>query len=117
MLVAIVIGLASFCHNAPTGEVELSSNSELRQPKEEDLEQFFEDQAHLLPFKNNNTAPAQPSYNLGQIISQVMNPFEWSSLLSQLGLQRPDTTTVQAVVVGVPLDLLSQFTGFGRRND
>lgn len=105
-----VISIFDTCRAAAKG-VDLNQRLEVKEKSlQEDLEQFYEDQAHLLPHRNNETV-LRPVPGFGQILAQVWNPNEWASMIAQLGSQVPYPTNL---IIGFPLDWISQFFDTGR---
>lgn len=108
--------LSNSCYSAPIQKTDSDPVIEIKQTTshDDDVEQFYKDQEHLLPFRKNDTTPVAQQGNLGQIITQVWNPNGWIAILSQFGIQRPDFTTIQGIIIGLPFEFINQFVDVNR---
>lgn len=115
LIVPIVISTIGSTLAAPTKEVELSSALEVKQqPSKEDLDQYYKDQPHLRPENDAETGRPSTSGSSGQQSSQVTSSQDWVSLLSQLG-GPINTSSLGAIFITGPMDLLSQYMNMTRR--
>lgn len=102
--------------SASTREVYLESDLKVKPgSSQEDLDQFFEDQPHLTGDKQDADDANQAGLVVGGPLSgipfldNIMNFYQLTSMLSQLGLPMISPSSIAQMLVQDPMDLFGQF--------
>lgn len=89
LLVAII------CSSAPTMEIDQLDMKQ--QPLQEDVDGFYQDQEHLVPYQHNGTSNASPTGGIWTTVTQFWNINELLAILAQFGLPIKSIRCVKGV--------------------
>lgn len=102
--------------SASTKEVYLESDLKVKGGKsQEDLDQFFNDQPHLSDGKQEGAELGQDGLSVGQqygglpSISSILNLYQLTTFLSQLGLPTISPSSIAEYFLNEPTELFNQF--------
>lgn len=112
--------LASILANgAPTTEIDMNATSRSEPPSQEDVDQFYKDQSHLVPYTNESTNQIgwlSSSNGFGQFGGINIDKLTW--FLTQIGVPviiQADFQSYSIVFIAGPIDVLTQFINTNTR--
>ena len=77
--------VALICSSAPAMEADQLVEMKQR-PLQDDVDEFYKDQEHLVPYRQNDTSTAPPAGGIWTSLTQFWNINELLAILTQFGL-------------------------------
>lgn len=105
ILLALLL-IAIICSGAPTTEI--NQQDMKQQPLEEDMDEFYKDQEHLVPYRHNGTWTATPGGGIWTTVTQFWNINELLAILARFGLPINSIRCSQGVCYPLALPALLQ---------